>query len=191
MKNNWLRFIGWFEIIGGIVGLIFAVIYTLLGLIALIISLQIFGILAGILTLALFALSFHAGRQLLKSAPDGFKLSKIVQALQIPMFSFFGIPYRFLVGVNLPVQFTLAKDSMTIETNLFPGLGIIFEGYNFDLNFVFHLVNINYSYAIKGLNFILLAEGGEVMFGINIAAIIMFVYLLRQKPDSSSPKAPI
>ncbi|MCX9074951.1 MAG: hypothetical protein OIN88_09895, partial [Candidatus Methanoperedens sp.] len=62
---------------------------------------------------------------------------------------------------------------------------------NFDLNFVFHLVNINYSYAIKGLNFILLAEGGEVMFGINIAAIIMFVYLLRQKPDSSSPKAPI
>lgn len=103
--------------------------------------------------LCLFLLSIVAGLFLWEGHPLCFTLSLIVQALQIPQFTIGGFKYMFVSGLELTVGIG------SNGSKFFWNIGILQGEFQFSF----------------------LTQGEPSSLGLNIAAILFFMYLFRQQ----------
>lgn len=107
-----------------------------------------------IIMLSLYVFSFCAGFLMWKGKKSGIRLSLIIQAFQIPQFIINGYTYLFICGSML---------SINIE---------YFSAY-YGFNFKVHLGSL---YHIN-----LISRHTPLIFGINVIALTIFLYLLKQR----------
>lgn len=122
------KIIGWYEIIGGIIGAVLTIVVMLkVGLLQqFLISLIFF------VFLVLFLISITSGVLLLRQIKWGETLSMIIQSLQIPKFIIGGTAYSFIAGAKLSIMFS---------RGLGTGFGVdfgIFSEFNFHVNSYLH-----------------------------------------------------
>lgn len=104
MTTNWngiRKAIGWYEIIGGAIGLLLILFLTF----RIDIFSNAFATLIYIIFSALFLVSMLAGYSVLKNKNYGFSLSIIIQLLQSIQFILKGTYFSFLAGAQLTFQF--------------------------------------------------------------------------------------
>ena len=148
--------IGWYQIIGGAVGLVFTLLMLFGGIEAssglwLILLLLAIGA-------ALFATSVTAGILLLRKHPMAMRVSQVAQMAQIPQLMLGGTAYYFVAGA----KFTL----------------LIYQMFNTGFRVDFGLYS--------QFNFQFGASSGFFIVGINIVPIIVLWLLKRIKDDNSN-----
>ncbi len=130
------KIIGWYEMVGGIVGIM--ITFGLLLRINLLNNLVLTMIFS--IFVALFLMSCLAGYLLLQDKKSGYYLSLIVQAIQFPQFVVQGVAYTFIAGSQFTIQWMHglntafnAKFGLFSEFNFFiqSGYPITLIGINF------------------------------------------------------------
>ncbi len=149
MKRNWRKAIALIEIIGGLsgIGLTF---YVMINTEADVFTKLLFGGLA----FAPFLISIVAGLLLWRNHAAGAVLSMIVQAVQVPKFSFPGVMYLFYSGVDAGTLLTWPGPGQEVRLHF---------AVNFGGNVRRHIGE---------------HEDG-LLLGLNIFALFAFFYLLK------------
>ncbi|NEW04885.1 hypothetical protein GK047_02480 [Paenibacillus sp. SYP-B3998] len=133
-NDKWLRYIGWYEIIGGVVGI--------LTILMVILQFQMLNLVSICLIAGfffLYILSIVSGVLLLKNKASGTILSVCLQVLQVPQLMIHGITYVFISGASLAIKFVFGS-----ETAIGLNFWILSK---FQFSFTFHntpfLISIN------------------------------------------------
>ncbi|WP_018757939.1 hypothetical protein [Paenibacillus terrigena] len=131
------KIIGWYEIIGGIVGILitFGLLLRLSELNNLVVTI------ISLIFVALYLMSCLAGFLLLQDMKSGYSLSMIVQAFQFPQFVFQGVTYTFIAGSQFTVQWMQGIDTV-FKTKI--GL---FSEFNF-------YIQLDSNVTLIGINFV-------------------------------------
>jgi len=131
------KIIGWYEIIGGIVGVLitFGLLLRLSVLNNLVVTM------ISLIFVALYLMSCLAGFLLLQDKKSGYYLSMIVQAFQFPQFVIQGIVYTFIAGSQFTVQWMQGIDTV-FKTKI--GL---FSEFNF-------YIQLDSNVTLIGINFV-------------------------------------
>lgn len=136
MKNKWMSFIAWYEMLGGTIGIA-------VSLIMLVTNNYIDNNLTFIIFLvaqSLFAFSFVAGFLLFKGKREGIFFSKIIQILQIPHFIVGGVSYFFISGLLLEI-YIRANEGLNLGfyTGIYSKISV---GYSFQAKSFLFGINI-------------------------------------------------
>ena len=150
------KFISWYQIIGGSIGVLAPSWLLLFFVLSGFQSLNLIEILAILVFLGLYLISIIAGILLLKRHPLGSKLSIGIQIIQIPQLALGGIQYIFVSGASLAFAIHASNNGTSI-------------GFS--------------AWILSKFNFVLSSNAIFLLFGINFIPIVI-IYLIKTRVNS-------
>lgn len=152
-----IKIIGVYETLGGLVGVGILLWVGLQGFF----DSRLGSILIVLFAFLMYILSIISGYLILKGRYFGLLLSRFIQVIQIPIFSIGGLSYLFVSGILLSVHLSSNGSNMAAGSN-------VLLGSKFNITFPPQ-------------------PDSTTIIGINIIALIAFLYLFKQTKDSLNP----